>query len=391
MWTSLALVCVWLTSCAGPQWRGKSSDIGPPSQIERGEARSNRYFVGYYRADNLVEGSILPLSRIRYDRFTHIIHIGLSFDEKGTWNTIEGQMPCSALPREAHEHGVLVLLSLVGNKKHFEAVAENEDRLIPFTESLIKMVYDNHYDGIDVDWEHPASEEAGKGWMRMMRSLREKLDKLGKEVKRKYWLTTALPAGWSGEYLNGEMMTETLDFLNVMCYDGFGPWGGLAGNHAPLFPAREDPRRLSMDKGISYWRDQVGVPAEKLAMGLPFYAYVCRGYKPYESIVPGAKGKSVDGGSTWAGIHALIENEGWERRFDEASQSAWYFSPDGKAFVAADDPEIIRIKTIWAKDQGFRGVFMWSMRCDVMSDGSTPLLDAMYEAWTEKDSPAESF
>jgi len=373
--------CLWCAGCAGSQPTEAPTPPEPQSGIPVGEAKSDRYFVGYYRADNLNEGSMLPLDRIHYDKYTHIIHIGLSFGESGVLNLSEGLMPSAELTCEAHKHGVLVLVSLVGSKKHFETVSHNEQLLEPFVRRMTELVEANDYDGIDVDWEHPDSPTAGKGWMKFMQALREALDGLGDRKRRRYWLTSALPAGWSGAHLDGKVVTETVDFLNVMCYDGFGPWGGRAGNHAPLFPDREDPRGISMAKGMAYWRDKVGVPADKLVMGLPFYAYVCRGYKPYEKIDRNDKSKSVDGGSTWSGIQRLISEQGWERRFDQESQAAWYFSPDGNAFVAADDPEIIRIKVKWAREQGFRGVFMWSMRCDIMPDGSRPLLEAMYEAW----------
>ena len=139
-----------------------------------------------------------------------------------------------------------------------------------------------------------------------------------------------------------------------------------------------------MAKGMAYWRDRVGVPADQLVMGLPFYAYVCYGYKVYEAIDPKSKTKRVDGGSAWSGIWKRVTTEKWERRYKQTSRAAWFFAPDGSAFVAADDAETIGVKTRWVRQQGFRGVFMWSMRCDVMPDGSRPLLEAMHHAWTSQ-------
>lgn len=352
-----------------------------------GEARSDRYFVGYYRADNLAENSSLPLASVKYSYYTHIIHIGLAVGSDGQPSPATPTMPSREFTAAVHQNGVLGLISLVGGKQNFEKVARDPEALERFVSDMARIVAEFDYDGIDVDWEHPDSPEAGKGWMTFMAALREMLDGLAENRQRRFWLTTALPAGWGGAHLDGKRIADTVDFINVMCYDGFGPWGGRAGNHAPLFPDPADPRQVSMASGMAYWRDTVGVPADSLVMGLPFYAYVCTGYEPYEPIDKDAEGKSVDGGSAWMGIAQRIERDGWERRFNEESQAAWYFAPDGSAFVAADDPETISIKTRWARENGFRGVFMWSMRCDVMPDGSRPLLDAMQRAWTEAPDP----
>jgi len=348
-----------------------------------GAPRSDRYFVGYYRADNLGKGSVLPLNRIKYEYYTHIIHIGLSFHSKGILNTKEGRMPSKELTAAAHRHGVVCLVSLVGKKADFEHVAADPDVLRAFVSRMADLVQDCDYDGIDVDWEHPDSPAAGKGWTAMMQALRASLDQVAAKRGRRYWLTTALPAGWGGAHLDSAVVRKVVDFINVMCYDGFGPWGGRAGNHAPLFADPADPRGLSMAKGMRYWRDTKKIPADKLVMGMPFYGYICYGYKPYGKIDPKAPEKRVDGGSGWSSIRKKIKDGKWERRFEKTSMASWFFAPDDSAFVAADDAAVIALKTRWAAKQGFRGVFMWSMRLDVLADGSRPLLDAMHRAWNQ--------
>ena len=348
-----------------------------------GAPRSDRYFVGYYRADNLGKGSVLPLKSVKYEYYTHIIHIGLSFNSKGILNTKEGRMPSKELTAEAHRNGVVCLVSLVGKKADFEHVAADPAVLKAFVSRMAGLVRDYDYDGIDVDWEHPDSPAAGKGWVAMMQALRTSLDQMAAARDRRYWLTTALPAGWGGAYLDSAAVRKVVDFINVMCYDAFGPWGGHAGNHAPLFADPADPRGASMAKGMRYWRDTKKVPADKLVMGMPFYGYICYGYKPYEKIDPKASDKRVGGGSGWNGISKKIKEGKWERRFEKTSKASWFFAPDDSAFVAADDAAVIALKTRWAAEQGFRGVFMWSMRLDVLADGSRPLLDAMHRAWNQ--------
>ena len=161
-----------------------------------GTPKAERYFVGYYRADNLKPGSSLPLDKVVYQYYTHIIHIGLSFDAEGVLNAKKGMMPSQELTLMAHRHGVIALVSLVGNKTNFEKVAADPARLQAFVGRMRDLVREYDYDGIDVDWEHPDSATAGAGWVRLMRALRSMLAELGQAQPRRYWLTTALPAGW---------------------------------------------------------------------------------------------------------------------------------------------------------------------------------------------------
>ena len=53
-------------------------------------------------------------------------------------------------------------------------------------------------------------------------------------------------------------MLNAVDFINVMAYDG-----GDGERHSPY--------RFAVDCG-TYWRDNRGLPAHKVVLGIPFYA-----------------------------------------------------------------------------------------------------------------------
>ena len=58
---------------------------------------------------------------------------------------------------------------------------------------------------------------------------------------------------------------EAFDFINIMSYDATGPW-------SPASPGQHSSYSYST-KGINFWKNNVGIPGDKLNLGVPFYGY----------------------------------------------------------------------------------------------------------------------
>jgi len=326
----------------------------------------------------LYEGA-LPPDKIKYDYYTHIFHAFAVPDARGALKEIPGQLPGKQLVEKAHASDTRVILSVGGGMVTvFPEVVANEESYQHLLKGLLSFVADNDYDGIDLDWEHPMNEADKKNWSRLIRELRAGMDTLAQANGKHYELTSALTSA-SIPFIDITTANQCMDFINVMCYDAFGPWGGMTGNHAPLFIDPADPYKRAMQTEIEKFL-AAGVPRHKLTFGLPYYTYPCYGYQRYEKIVKGSD-KRVDT-LTYAQFAELITAGKVEREFLDSTQAAWYTLTDDTGYSAVDDPEIVALKTRWALDQQLRGVFCWELQQDVMPDGSTPLQDAVYRAIT---------
>ncbi|GFS25229.1 chitinase-3-like protein 1 [Elysia marginata] len=67
-----------------------------------------------------------------------------------------------------------------------------------------------------------------------------------------------------------------LDFMLLMTYNYHGMWERTTGHHSGLYPHRNDPKygekgQLYQEWSIDYWLD-VGIPKDKLIVGIPTYA-----------------------------------------------------------------------------------------------------------------------
>lgn len=327
--------------------------------------------AGYYM------GHTMKLEQIPFKNYDIIYHPFLVADSEG--HIVKNKLvPNAELCKLADKHNVPVILSLGGGGySQFPAIMKSEAATKRLVEGTMKVVLENGYSGLDLDWEHPNSDETGKGWSRLVKIFRQRLDVAEKKSGKKFYLTTALPFGdWCGQYIENEVLKQHIDYLNVMAYDCYGDWGNITGCHSPLHVVEKDPAKYAMTKALEYWVRK-GMRKEKILMGLPFYSY-----KYHESVPYGPRGKVTTYG--WSHVQELILKQGWKSQYDSKVGTLWVRSPDGKSFLTADDSRVIRQKSKWAKDNGYAGVFCWAMDHELLPDGSTQLSDAMREISTVK-------
>jgi chitinase len=105
----------------------------------------------------------------------------------------------------------------------FSNMASSRRSREKFIQSAKEFMDAHGFDGIDIDWEYPATGNTGWG-----KSDTENLTKLVKEMKEafgdKKGISVAVPAG---HYLSGfdvKGMQSDLDMINFMTYDFHGAW-----------------------------------------------------------------------------------------------------------------------------------------------------------------------
>ncbi len=168
-----------------------------------------------------------------------------------------------------------------------------------------------------------------------------------------------------------------------MTYDFAGQWTPYAGHHSPLYASSQQPEasRHSTELTMLYLVQQKGLPANRLAVGIPLYGRGFAVSEPYASTknMPNVR---VPRGS-YNNLFKLQQEEHWTRRWDDETKNPWLISPDHSVVIGYDDEEAVSIKTDWAMRMGFRGVFFWQIAADLLPDGTNPLQEASHKKWKE--------
>jgi chitinase len=345
--------------------------------------------IGYvFPRDRVIEAA-----EIAADKLTHVNYAFVNI-EKG--EVVEGS------PRDAQNLRVLTGLRLAN--PHFKVLASvggwtwsggfSDAALTPesrarFVQSAVDFVRRHDLDGFDVDWEYPGLPGFGNphrpedktNFTRLMAELRAALDREAAARGRSCLLTLA--AGAFPRFLEHtemEKVQASVDFVNLMTYD-FREAGGdpLAGHHANLYRHPADDEGHSADGAV---RDFVaaGVPARKLVLGVPFYGRAwgsVRGdvsahglYQPGGPLV----GEPIE--TSYEKLAAdLVGRNGFGRHWDAVSQAPFLWNPERRVFVSYEDPESLRIKCRYIRDQGLAGSMFW----EYYADRSGALLGTLFE------------
>ena len=280
--------------------------------------------------------------------YARLTHINIAFE-----NPVNGEGDLSfsrknqVLINKARTNGVNVLISIGGGAasgdrklldRYFDLLTDA--KRAGFAARLADYVVQHNFDGLDVDIEGPSiNQDYGAFIEDLARVLRP----------RNKLLTSALSKGYGGSKVPDAALAH-FDFVNIMAYDGAGPWNPRApGQHSSFEFATNN---------VDYWVKR-GLPRSKAVLGVPFYGY---GF-----------GDAFRKGD-YSYVKILAAHPGAEKS-DQAGNTIWY-----------NGLPTIRAKSQYVVDHGLGGIMIWSLDYDVKDERS--LLAAIHETLNAPATPA---
>ncbi len=337
-----------------------------------GEATATPVVIGYYPSWT----NKLPVSKIDFSQFTHLIHAFVTI-HKGVLRTA-GNLPSRELTQAGHAAGVKVLLGFGGADSGAELSAMTRNPEIENTcvQGLAKLVTDNGYDGVDIDWEFPTAADTA-GVVAFVDRLRQELRRTNPNAL----VTMPLPnTDYYGQYFDGPGLAHRIDLALLMTYNAHGPWKVdprtycHAGFDSPLNETSADPidgNKYSYQSSVEYWRGK-GFTNQQLVVGIHFSGHGFLVEKWGETPVKPSAHPDID----YRSIGTLL-NAGWKRNWDPQASVPWLQSPPDlpSELITYDDPESVMLKGAWARDAGLRGIFFWEISEDFVQ-GHNELVEA---------------
>ncbi|AGZ38891.1 chitinase [Actinoplanes friuliensis DSM 7358] len=235
-----------------------------------------------------------------------------------------------------------------------------------FANSCYKLLTDPRwsgvFDGIDVDWEYPnacglvcdtSGPDALPGLLKSLRST------FGPEA-----LITAAVPGDLGKLKATDYAAaaRSADWLSAMTYDFFGTGGAGTGPTAPHSPLKAYPgipRETSTTDAAISGLLGLGIPPEKLLLGIGFYG---RGWTGVSQAGPGGTASGPAQGSYDKGIedYAVLQ----ETCPPTGSIGGTSYAVCGGQWWGYDTPETIKAKMAYARSKALGGAFAWELSGD---------------------------
>lgn len=318
---------------------------------------------------------LLDVSKINAHKLTHINYafVNVIGNRAVLSNSTDSLNLLNLAALRRQNPALKIIISIGGwawSENFSDAVLTDTSRQA-FAASAVAIVRKYNLDGVDIDWEYPGMPgedgnvyrpEDKQHFTLMFRDLRQELNKLQKESKRKQFLTTAV-GGFVTFLDNTEMgkAAQYIDYVNLMTYD----YGShiLAGHHTNLYDYNTDPRERSADKAVKAFA-AAGVPMKKLVMGLAFYGH------RYQLAVSATKGLGDSVVSRLRGSgytflkDSLVNQQGFHAFQDEKAQAPYLFNADTKEFISYEDEKSVGAKCAYVLKNKMGGVMFWEYGSD---------------------------
>ncbi|EOY29370.1 hypothetical protein QUC31_020829 [Theobroma cacao] len=317
-----------------------------------------------------------PVSSIDTSYFTHIYYAFL-LPEPNTFKLNITPSDQQKLPEfmdglSAKTPPVRTILSIGGGGNDpdvFARMASAKETRGVFINSTIEVARAYKCDGVDLDWEFPATVDDMANLALLLKEWRKELKTEAKTSgKPRLLLTSAVY--YSSEFTNyglprsypAHAMAKYLDWASPMCFDYHGKWDHFTGMHSALY----DPNsNISSSYGIGSWI-RAGVPPQKLVMGLASYGHTWKLQDPNVNGV-GAPATGVgpgdeDGFFNYNAILMFNNINNATVKCDSTTVS--YYSYTGDSWIGYDDVRSIKRKVRFAVFKGLAGYFFWALGYD---------------------------
>lgn len=292
-----------------------------------------------------------------YSKLTHVI-FSFAHPTKDGHLLFNGEMAMDNLRvmvAKAHEQDTKAMLAVGGwyhikggeSYPYFKEAITNPTSRGNLVKELVGIVEREKLDGIDIDFEHPRTNEDAHNLAIFMKDLSGELHSMGKELSI---AVNAKVHSVAGTEINNVVydpaMFQYVDHVNIMAYDGQWDGGYNAANLSPY----------SYNVNIvNYWTqlfDKNKISKEKLVLGVPLYA------QPEN---PEAKQVSYE---------AIVSKNPANAAKDVVNLNGTTYYYNGEATVQK--------KTKLALEHGLGGIMLWEVGLD--AKGSSSLTVVISEA-----------
>lgn len=262
-----------------------------------------------------------------------------------------------------------VILSVGGwGADGFNQAAQTQEGRELFAKTTMGILEKWDFDGTDIDWEYPSSDQSGIAYgvedkvnfTLLLQALRAGVDGLAKKNNKPYILTAAV--GGDQYFIDGTEMDKVakiLDFVNLMTYDLRGGFTDIAGHHASLGAQTGDENGPCSMRTVRLFHE-AGVPYDKMVLGAAFYGRMWSGVSSNANNGLGQKAETKGVGHADFDLQdeKAIKLNGYTRYFDEQAKAPYLFN--GENFISYEDSVSIKAKCDYVKEKGLAGMMYWA-------------------------------
>lgn len=283
-------------------------------------------------------------SNSTYANIDIVIFAHAHADSDGTISnlaTISSYLPSRVT--KCHNNGTYALLSF--DTTNMSTIAASSALRSAFASSIVSAINTLNLDGVDIDWEFPATAEKANFTLLMA--------EIYSQVKANnpHHLVTAATGIDTYTRYDLENAINYLDYVNIMTYDMQN--SSYAQHHSALsYKSGSTYRAIS--NAYTFYVTNLGLNPSKLILGIPFYG---RKFSNTDGLGSSA---THDGAVTYSAIvSTYLTDPNYTYYWDANCQAPYLYSSTDRIFITYDNPYSIALKCEYAAEKGFAGVMYW--------------------------------
>jgi len=290
--------------------------------------------------------------------------------------------------KEKYPH-LKIILTIGGTlgSKNFKYFLRNYSTLKIAAKSITDVVKDKNFDGLDIDWEFPKSEEEASYLVTFIKKIREYMgyDKI---------LTISASALTYRYYGHIPEMEPYLNWFNLMTYHYSGYWDKYSGYNAPLYAPKEDKNdQKDSNYTVESYLEE-GVPPNKLVLGAPFMGQAWKvessnnnGYNQVgdANIEGEPSNNNMEGFWSYNSLRSegyLVDpktpSSSWVRTWHSDVKSPTIYNRKKHIYISYDDVDSMCERAKYVKDKKIGGIMVWETGQDYKRELLDSLLDCYY-------------
>ncbi|MFR2838757.1 MAG: glycoside hydrolase family 18 protein [Zhenhengia sp.] len=255
-----------------------------------------------------------------------------------------------------------IYLSLAsGLECSFSTACRTKEAREKVIRSIVALIKEWDFDGIDIDWEYPSGKEDRHNHTLLLKELREGLDTISAHKYR----GLSIAAGSKSWYFDITELTESvryLDYVNLMTYDINANEHVTMHHTCPAKMNTELVQEGSTEENIELFIKK-GVPPEKLIIGAAFYSRQWKNVENKNNGLHSYAGSASEYGPVYTKlIRDYVNKNGYIRYWDEVAHAPYLFNGDN--FITYEDEDSLKYKCYLVKKWKIAGIMAWEYSYD---------------------------
>ena len=238
-------------------------------------------------------------------------------------STISSYLPSRVT--KCHNNGTYALLSF--DTENLSSIASSSSLRSSFANNIVNVINTLNLDGVDIDWEFPASSEK-ENFTLLMQEIYTKV-----KANNPHHLVTCATGIDTYNRYDLENAIRYLDYVNIMTYDMQS--SSISTHHSAL-SYKSGSCYKAISNAYTYYVTNLGLNPNKLILGIPFY-----GRKFTSSSGLGTSSTSAGALTYETIVSDYLTNPNYVYYWDSNCQVPYLYSATDEVFITYDNPTSI--------------------------------------------------